>query len=235
MSWSATTDVQVVDGTFEAKLTFPARTPAPGVLILHEIFGIDSYIEDVAAKVAAMGYVAMAPEVFWRFGRGISLEGRSPEAIKEAMSYGRRLDVALATSDLLAAMRVLRERPEVSSKVAVVGFCLGGTLAFLLAAEGDPDLCISYYGAGVPGMISRLSDVTCPVLFHFGASDPVISPERVAAVQTAALSRPDVTVHVFDGAGHAFDNPRAGDGFSAAASAEAWSENEKLLRSILPV
>ncbi len=235
MSWSAISRVEVPDGAFDAKVVLPAITPAPGLLVLQEIFGVNSYIEDVCHRLADMGYVAMAPDVFWRFRPGIVLEGRSEEVIAEAFGYGKRLDVPQAVADLRAALTHLRALPEVSTRVGVIGFCLGGTLAFLLAAEADPDVCISYYGAGVPGMIDRLDDVACPVLFHFGGDDPVISGARVAKVQAAAEGRPRVEVQVFPGAGHAFDNHRDQQGFAAEASSRAWLANETLLRATLPV
>ncbi len=230
---ATTSEVEVEDGSFRLHLAPPAGSSGPGVLVLHEIYGVNSYIEDVCRRLAGEGYVAAAPDLFWRVRPGIALEGRDPATIAEGLGYGKQLDFGKAVADLVACLAALRRLPEVRGEVGVVGFCLGGTLAYLLAAAGDPAVAVSYYGAGVPRMLDRLDEITCPVLFVFGGADPVITSERVAAVQAAAAGRTGVTVHVAEDAGHAFDNHTDPDGYDAEAAAAAWSLTSALLARTL--
>jgi carboxymethylenebutenolidase len=126
--------------------------------------------------------------------------------------------------------------------VALMGFCLGGSLAFLAAAlagsEDDavaPDCVVSYYGSLVPDAIEDLEDIACPVLFHFGGADPFIPRRKVALVEEAAASRPDVEVHVQDSGGHAFDNHLAPQFHHAPSAKAAWDVTVAFLGRHLPV
>jgi carboxymethylenebutenolidase len=217
MAWSRAVEVDAVDGTFVVRIMAPESGAGPVVLLLHEIFGITTYIERVAAALAAEGYLVAAPDLFWRAEPGVVIEGRDDASIGRAMQLGKGLDFELARVDLEACVDVLRRDPAASGPVAVVGFCLGGTLAFQLAASDHIACCVSYYGSGVPGARQLLDTITTPIMFHFGGSDPVIPRERVDLVRTAIADRADVELYEYAGAGHAFDNARV----AAAAGADA--------------
>jgi carboxymethylenebutenolidase len=207
----------------------------PGMLVLQEIFGVNGYIEDVACELARLGVVALAPDVFWRTQPGLELDDRDPESVRHGLDLGKRLDMRQAVVDLQAALAHLHALPEVAGqRVGTVGFCLGGTLAFLLATtdDADLDLCVSYYGAGVPGAIDRLEKTRCPVAFIFGELDPVIPAERVARVAEAVKDRPATELHIVAGGGHAFHN-RNSAGYNAAAASSAWSTTERLITDYL--
>ncbi len=120
-----------------------------------------------------------------------------------------RLDVPGAVDDTVAALDALGALDPVTGGAAVLGFCLGGTIAWLAAAAGDPAACVSYYGSGVADAADRIEAVTCPTLLHFGGADPFIPPEQIAVVDAAATGRDHVTLQVHEGAGHAFENDRA--------------------------
>lgn len=234
MEWSRTERVVAGDGQeCTAWVMLPASLPAPGVLVLQEIFGVNEYVAEVCGRLAAAGFVAVAPDVYWRTEPEIRLYEHDEAAVKRALELGRKLDVNQSVEDLRAALDAMRRLPETTDRAGVVGFCLGGTLAYLLAARADPDVSVSYYGSGVPGTIDELERVTCPLLFHFGADDPVISQERVARVAAAAETRADVAVRVAPNAGHAFDNPRSGDAHDPAAAADAWAETMDVLHRAL--
>jgi carboxymethylenebutenolidase len=116
-----------------------------------------------------------------------------------------------------------------------MGFCLGGTLAWFVAAAGDPDVAVSYYGSGVAGGLDQAGTVTCPVIFHFGDSDPYLPNEQVDAIRASVGDRPDVEIHVQAGAGHAFDNHEAPTFWNEAAAAAAWERTVAFLQQHLPV
>ena len=116
----------------------------------------------------------------------------------------------------------------------MIGFCLGGTLAFGVAAADDPAVCVSYYGSGVPGMIDRLDEVTCPTLFHFGSTDAYIPAVGVEALGAAIAGRSGFVLNV-EAAGHAFDNHESEMFYDEAAAKAAWAKTMAFLAEHLPV
>lgn len=234
MPMSRDVGIDIGDGSYPLRVWPAPGGAAPVVLVLQEIFGLDAFVDDTCERVTGLGFTAVAPDLYWRSGPGTVLDGEDPEQLATALDLGRRLDVAGAVADLGAVLDGILTLPESAGRVAAVGFCLGGTVAFLLAAADDRlAACVSYYGAGVPGAIDRLEAVTCPTLFHFGSEDPVISRDRVARVAAAAEERPDVTVEVADGAGHAFANHRAAALHHPEGAAAAWRSTSALLTRVL--
>ncbi len=194
------------EGSFEGHCAVPDAGRGPGILLIQEIFGVNDYIRAVADRLALLGYVVLAPNVFWRIRPGVALDGDTEDGLADGLALGQQLDVPAAVRDLAAALDHLRGLDEVDGPVGAVGFCLGGTLAYLLAAAADPDAVVSYYGSGVPGALDRLDDIDAPLLCHFGGADPYIARDDVDRVAAAAQDRPGVDVRVHEGAGHAFDN-----------------------------
>jgi carboxymethylenebutenolidase len=230
---STTTDsIAVPDGELPIHVTTPARGRGPGIVLLHEIFGISPYVVDVAGRLADAGYVVATPELFWRFASGWSLEP-TPEAMPSAMEAVGKLDREQAVVDCGAALSWLAERDEVDGAPAVVGFCLGGTIAFAAAAAFGPSACVSYYGSGVVGMLDRLDDIGCPVLLHYGSRDPYIAGPDVDAVAAATAERDAVVLNV-EIAGHAFDNTAPMFHDESAAKA-AWAKTMAFLAEHVPV
>jgi len=200
----------------------PPSGSGPGMLLIQEIFGVGSYIRAVGERLAAAGYVVGAPDLYWRVAPGY--QGAHDEAgLNEAMALAGKLDQAQAIADCGAALDHLAGLPETASarRPGVIGFCLGGTLAFGVAAVDDPAVCVSYYGSGVPDMLDRIPQVTCPTLFHFGTDDPYIPGEKVDAL--AAALAPHMVLNV-ELAGHAFDNHDAPMFHDEAAARAAWSK-----------
>jgi carboxymethylenebutenolidase len=224
------------DGTMDLHLWLPegadAGHPVPGLVLVHEIFGVGEYIADVAASLTAQGYAVGAPTVFWRFAPGWAAS-HDAKGMAASLQKAQQLDVPTAITDCAAALDALGAQPEVVGAPGVIGFCLGGTLAFGTAVQAAPSVCVSYYGSGVPGMLDRLDDVTCPTLFHFGARDDYIASDDVAAVATAIEERDGFVLNVED-AGHAFDNHRADMFYVQNASDAAWAKTLAFLNTHLP-
>ena len=207
---------------FDAQ-AFVSEEGGPGILLLQEIFGMDEFLRTKATLLAEMGYSVLVPDVFWRVERNVSL-AHDDAALQAAFGYmGRFAEIPrdVTTGDLVAALAHLRTIPEVTGPTAVLGYCLGGRLAFELAAASDPDACVSYYGSGIAAELDLAPRVTCPVLFHFGGSDPYISQAEIGAISAAFAGRADTEVVVQEQAGHAFENsfaPMFSDPKAAAAS-----------------
>jgi len=218
------------DGAMDLHLWIPADADgggSPAVLLIQEIFGVGAYIRAVAERLADAGYVVGAPDVFWRFER--NWEADHDEAGLTA-SFGmvQQLDFALATADCSAALGHLGSVAGGDRAPAVLGFCLGGTLAFAVAAAAEPSVCVSYYGSGVPDMIGTIDQVHCPTLFHFGNSDPFIPNEGVERVGAAIAGREGFVLNV-ENAGHAFDNHEAEMFYNEAAAKAAWAKTMAFL------
>lgn len=211
----------------------PEAGHGPGILVLQEIFGVGSYIRAVAERLAAAGYVVGAPEIFWRFAPGWET-GHDEAGLAAAFEQAGKLDPEKAVSDGVAACAHLDGLDEVDGKPGVLGFCLGGTLAFGVAVDGDPAVCVSYYGSGVPGMVDRLDEVNCPTLFHFGRDDAYIPTDGVEALAAAMDGRSDVVLNV-EAAGHAFDNHDSAMFYEESAARAAWAKTMAFLAEHLPV
>ena len=204
----------------------------PGLVLLQEIFGVGEFLLEKAEALAREGYVVLCPDLFWRIEPNIVL-GHDEEGLAQAFSYAQRfgeLDPALTAGDLLASLAHLRTLPEVAGPTGVMGYCLGGRLAYEVAVAGDPDCCVSYYGSGVAGRLGDADRLDCATIFHFGGNDPFIPPSDAEAVVAAFADRPDVEVHIHEGAGHAFENSFAPAFSDPTAAARSWPLTLDFLR-----
>lgn len=211
-------------GAFDAYCAVPRLTPAPGILLLQEIFGINDNIRGLAGKLADHGFVVLAPDMFWRLER--RFESKDESGIDQAFALVQRLDFERAGLDMTAAVAHLRDLPGCDGRVAAVGFCLGGTLAYLAAATAKPDgkgidAAVPYYGSGIHGMLELAPAIECPMLMHYGDEDPYISAEQIALVEAALADRADVTVRHY-AAGHAFSNWDAPSFYRPEPAELAW-------------
>ena len=216
-------------------LAVPDRGGGPGLVVLQEIFGITGYIKEVCDRLAGLGYVALAPELYSRLEPDLVLDERLPDSLPKAFQAMQRLDVPQAADDAAAALQHLRALPEVGGeKVGVIGFCLGGGIAYMVAAASDPAIAVCYYGSAIPGAIDRARDVTCPILFHFGEDDAYINTAQRRAVAHAFAGRRGVEIHVHPASGHAFDNHDAAMFSRPQAAAQAWEQTKAFLEYHLP-
>ena len=221
-------------GAFDGHLVLPDSGRGPGVIVLQEIFGVNSYLKEAGERLAGLGYVALLPDLYWRIEPGIALP-HDEESLQQAFGYMQRLDVDQAIDDAGAALDHLRGLPEVTGGVGVLGFCLGGRLAYHVAARSSPDVAVSYYGSGIADALDEADRIECPIIFHYGDADPFIPNEQVARIRETVGGRPVAEVHVHEGAGHAFDNHEAPQFHQPEAAAAAWDLTADFLRKNLPV
>lgn len=230
MAEPSTMPVPCEGGEMALHVWRPQRGSGPGVLLIHEVFGVGPYIRAVAERLAAAGYVVGAPDVFWRFAPGWE-SGHDREGLEASVAAAQQLDQAMATLDCVAALDTLRSLT--GAPTGVIGFCMGGTLAWATAAAADPAVCVSYYGSGVAAMIDRIDDLTCPTLLQFGNDDPYIPAADIDAVNEAIDGRPNVVINV-ENAGHAFDNHEAEMFWNESAALAAWAKTMAFLAEHLP-
>ncbi|QRP50687.1 dienelactone hydrolase family protein [Amycolatopsis sp. FDAARGOS 1241] len=221
------------DGAVSLPVWLPAGGSGPGLVLIQEIFGLDAYLSEVAASLASLGYVVAVPELFHRFAPGWS-SSHDAAGVARSMEVSSQFDPASGLSDVLATLTHRRSLPEVGPRAGVLGFCLGGSLAFTAAAAGDPSVAVSFYGSTVAGQIGLLSSVSCPIQFHFGGRDQFIPRTDVAVVEAAVASHPGAEIHVQEDAGHAFHNRVAPMFYRPEAAARAWDLTVEFLRRTLP-
>jgi carboxymethylenebutenolidase len=217
--------------TMPAHLWLPPGGTGPAILLCQEIFGISPYVVRRGEDLASLGWVVLAPEFYWRLGVAVVPDGDT--ALQEGMALAGRLDWPQAVADGATAVRWLRARDEVTGGVGAVGFCLGGGLAFNIAAVEPVDALVSYYGSALPGLLDLAPAVTTPSLHHFGTADSFIDTESVARVRAAVTESSSCTFHEYTGADHAFDNPDL-PWHHPAASEQAWSRTVAFRHEHLP-
>jgi carboxymethylenebutenolidase len=234
---AATSRVQRVrtsDGELDAHVVLPESGSGPGIVVLQEIFGVGGYIKEATERLAGIGYVALAPDLYWRIEPGIAID-HTEAGMGQAFQTAQKLDHALAVKDSIDALATLRELPEVTGAAAgVLGFCLGGTLAFEVAIEADPDVAVCYYGAGIAGMLDQGDRIRCPVLLHFGGQDPYIPLDQSERVAAFAAAHEGMECHIQPDAGHAFDNHEAPMFHQPEPAARAWELTREFLARTLP-
>jgi len=222
--------VETPDGDMASHLWRPTSGAGPGILLLQEIFGISDYIVSRAQDLADVGYVVLAPEIYWRIGASRVENG--PEALEQAFGLAQQVDWEAAVRDGAAALEELGRLPGVVGGTGIVGFCFGGGLGFNVAAVAAPDVLVSYYGSPVPSLLHLAADVSAPSLHHYGLADSYIEPSSVEHIRQVLTSRPDVSFETYEGADHAFDNPDF-PMHHPQASALAWERTVAFLTSRL--
>ncbi len=216
---------------FRGYLATPASGSGPGIVLLQEIFGVNGHMRDVADLYAEEGYVVLAPDLFWRLGRDIEL-GYDDASMKQAFEYYGRFDVDTAIEDAIAALAGLRARPECVGRVGTIGFCLGGKLAYLLAARSDVDAAVGYYGVGIEQVLDEAIAIRCPMVLHFAELDRFSPAPARAQIAAAFASRKDVEIYLYPGVDHAFNAPER-TAFDKPASLMAHTRSLALFRRVM--
>jgi carboxymethylenebutenolidase len=216
--------LKAADGhELSAYVARPSGKPLAGLVVVQEIFGVNSHIRSVADGYARDGFLAVAPAIFDRIERGVEL-GYDGADLQTAMSFIPKLDPDKALVDIAAAMEFAAS--ETGKKVGVIGYCFGGTLAWVAAARLHPAVAVGYYGGRIGNYANE--KLTAPVMLHFGKQDAHIPPEEVAKVQAA---HPEVEIYWYD-AGHGF-NCDARASFEPVSAGEARERSLKFLRKHL--
>jgi carboxymethylenebutenolidase len=212
-------DIPAGADSFEGYLALPQSGKGPAVIIIQEIFGVNSHIRAVADQYAADGYVVLAPDIFWRAQPRVELTYAGSDREK-GIELLQKTDVGLAVADIGASAAALRAMPEVTGKIAAIGYCFGGRLAYLAAAQGTLDLAVSYYGGGIQNSLDEAAKIKVPMLFHYAENDHSIPLSAVGEVKERFADRDDAEFHLYTGTEHGFNcNDRASYNQHASALA----------------
>jgi carboxymethylenebutenolidase len=191
--------------TFDA-LTFnpTGAKKAPAIVLIQEIFGVNNALRVAAGDFANSGFLVAVPDLFWRLERGVDL-GYGDDDRKKAMALMGQFNISRGVADIGATVDAVRKLPECNGKVAVVGYCLGGTLAFLAGAHTKADAVVCYYGTAIHSNLGIIKNIDVPMLLHFAEKDNFVPPEAVAQIK-AALGGTKADIHLYPDVGHAFSN-----------------------------
>jgi carboxymethylenebutenolidase len=192
------------DGTFGAYLASPASGHGPGVIVIQEIFGVNSVVRAICDAHAARGRFALAPDLFWRLEPGVQLTDKTQEDWGKAFGYMQRFDADKGVADIQTSISHLRKVQGVNGKVGTVGYCLGGQLAFLSGTRTDADANIGYYGVMIEKRLNEANKIKKPVMLHIAGKDAYQTPEARAEIMDGLKGNPLVTIHVYPEMDHAF-------------------------------
>jgi carboxymethylenebutenolidase len=190
-------------GEFDGYLSLPASGFGPGIVVLQEIFGVNSYMRSVVDWYAAHGFVALCPDLFWRLRRGVELTDKGDDW-NMAIALYQDLDEEKAVDDSAAALAFLRQHPACNGRVGAVGFCLGGNLAYLLSARYKPDCAVGYYGVSIEKSLSEAPNISAPLMLHIACEDKFCPSEAQEAIHHALDDNPLATIHDYADRNHAF-------------------------------
>jgi carboxymethylenebutenolidase len=201
----STIDIKTDAGSgYTGYLSLPPSGKGPGILLIQEIFGVNSHIKEVADLYAAAGYVVLAPDVFWRVQPGVQL-GYTPEDVQKGMALFGQCKPEQVLLDLGKAADTLKKQPQFTGKLGVVGYCLGGTLAYLMATADLADVAVGYYGGNIDKYLDAAKNLHCPLMLHFGEKDAHIPQAKVDLIADALKGKGHVEIFVYKNADHGFN------------------------------
>jgi carboxymethylenebutenolidase len=215
-------------GAFVAYIARPAGLPAPGVVVLQELFGVNADIREHCDKLAALGFIAVAPDLYWRQEPGVDLDVRS----EADWQYGLRLNAAYdrdaGARDIEDTVSLVAKLPGSAGKVAVLGYCIGGLMTFLTAARSKVDAAVAYHGGDTEKYLQEAGGITAPMMMHLAEEDEFMSKPAQAQIKAALADKPNVTIYSYPGQRHAFSRNN-GAHYNAAAAALANGRTHEFL------
>lgn len=191
------------DGLIPAYVVRPEGTPRAAIIVQQEIFGVDAGIRKKAQDWADKGYLAVAPDSFWRQKPGIELSPYDENEFQQALGHYQAHDFDLGIRDLEAVIHWIRREAGVP-KVGLVGYCMGGRIAYMVAARTDIDASVGYYGVQIDEMLNEKHAIAKPLMLHIPMADHFVSPEAQKAMHEGLDSHPKVTLHDYEGLDHGF-------------------------------
>jgi carboxymethylenebutenolidase len=192
------------DGRFNAYLAEPQGTPKGAIVVIQEIFGVNPGIRAKCEHWASLGYLGVAPDLFWRISEGVELDPDITEQFQEALGLMQKLNQDKAIADIEAVIREARSRLPEDGKVGAVGYCLGGRLAFMTATRTDVDASVGYYGVGLEGLMGEKHAIARPLLLHIAGADHFVTPDKQALIHEGLDDHERVTIHDYPGEDHGF-------------------------------
>ena len=220
------------DGTFGAYIARPKALPAPAVVVLQELFGVNADIREKCDELAEQGFIAVAPDLFWRQEPGVDLSVTSEPDWQHGLRLYQAYDRDAGARDVKDTVNVVAKLPGCIGRVAVLGYCLVGLMTFLTAARYGVDAAVVYHGGDTERYLGEVNGLDAPLLMHLAEEDEFISKAAQAEIKTALASKSNATVYSYPGQRHAFARHN-GTHYNAAAAALANGRTSEFLHQQL--
>ncbi len=191
------------DTQFDAYVARPADTPRAAIIVIQEIFGVNAGIRRKCDKLAEDGYLAVAPDLFWRLEPGIELDPDVEPEFQRALDLMGKFDQDQGIRDIEATIHHIRREEDVA-KVGAVGYCLGGRLAYMTAARTDVNATVGYYGVGIDGLLGEKHAIAHPLMLHIPTEDGFVDKDTQKAMHDGLDDHPKVTLFDYEGLDHGF-------------------------------
>ena len=224
--------IQTPDGEFAAYVARPAAAKAPAIVVIQEIFGVNPFVRAVADRLAAEGYLAIAPDLFWRIEPGVDITDQSKAEMDKAFALYNAFDVDNGVKDIDATIDFIRADAGCSGKVGAVGYCLGGLRAYLTATRTDVDAAVGYYGVGIDTYTAEADRIEGKLLLHIAEEDGFVPKAAQDAIGRALKNHPRVELFTYPGRDHAFAR-EGGDNYDAADAAIANGRTAEFFKRTL--
>src|SRR5258708_39359894 len=216
------------DGTFGAYIARPEALPAPAVVVLKELVGVNGDIREKCGEVAEQGFITVAPDLFWRQEPGVDLSVRSEPDWQHGLRLYQAYDRDAGVRDIKDTTDTVAKMPECTGKIAVLGYCLGALMTFLTAVRYRVDAAVAYHGGDTEKYLGEVAGLHAPLLMHLAEEDEFISKPAQAEIKTALASKPNATAYSYPGQHHAFARHN-GAHYDAAAAALANGRTSQFL------
>jgi carboxymethylenebutenolidase len=221
------------DGAFDAYIARPKTLPASAVVVLQELFGVNADIRRTCDELAEQGFVAVAPDLFWRQEPGVDLNVTSEADWQHGLRLYEAYDRDAGVRDIKATLDAVAKLPECTGKIAVQGYCLGALMTFLTAVRCHVDAAVAYHGGDTEKYLGEADNLSAPLLMHLAEEDEFISKSAQAEIKAALAGKPNATVYSYPGQHHAFARHN-GLHYNAAAAALANGRTSEFLHQQLP-
>jgi carboxymethylenebutenolidase len=209
------------DGAFGAYVARPKTLPASAVVVLQELFGVNADIRKTCDELAEQGFIAVAPDLFWRQEPGVDLSVTSEADWQHGLRLFQAYDRDTGARDIKDTFDTVAKLPECTGKVAILGYCLGALMVFLTAVRYRGfDAAVAYHGADTEKYLGEVDGLNAPLLMHLAGEDEFISKAAQAEIKAALAKKPNTTVHSYPGQNHAFSR-HGGAHYNAEAAALA--------------
>jgi carboxymethylenebutenolidase len=200
--------VNTPDGSFQAYLASPKVLPAPAVVVIQEIFGVNADLRDTCDELASQGYLAVSPDLFWRMEPGVDITDQSEAEWKKGFGFYTAFDREAGVADIASTMETARSLPGANGKVGLMGYCLGGLMTFITTARKGADVSVVYYGGGIEKHLDEANNIKNPLLIHLGEEDEYIPKDAQRAIIEAFKDNTSARVFTYPGCMHAFARHR---------------------------
>ena len=220
------------DGTFTAYIARPEELPAPAVIVLQELFGVNADIREKCDELAEQGFMAIAPDLFWRQEPGVDLGVRSEADWQHGLRLYQAYNRDEGVGDIKDTIDAAAKMPECTGRIAVLGYCLGALMTFLTAVRCRVDAAVAYHGGDTEKYLGEADGLHAALLMHLGEEDEFISKPAQAQIRTALAKKPNATVYSYPGQWHAFTRIN-GAHYNAAAAALANGRTSEFLNQQL--